>query len=80
MIIEKNLGVVADFGDIDVIAISILKVYKMWENKEVLTSINPEQLHRKYHLEKLDQLIQKLIDEKSDINRRTGGGIMFLII
>ena len=65
LISSLNAGFIADFDDINRIAVAIEKAYFWWKDKKGLSKnkLEVEQLHRKYQVEKLNALIANLIHE-----------------
>lgn len=67
LISSLNAGFIADFDDINRIAVAIEKAYFWWKDKKGLSKnkLEVEQLHRKYQVEKLNALIANLIHENN---------------
>jgi glycosyltransferase involved in cell wall biosynthesis len=60
-----NAGFVADFNNVEQIALAIEAAYKVWQSKVPLVVNNNKikTLHRKYGVEKLNDLIKKIVTE-----------------
>ena len=67
LISSLNAGFIADFDDINRIAVAIEKAYFWWKDKKGLCNNKQEveQLHRKYQVHKLNTLIANLIHENN---------------
>ncbi len=67
LIRNLNAGFVAEFDDINMIAETIEKAYYWWKEKKGLCNNKSEieKLHRKYQVEKLNNLIEKLRNENN---------------
>ena len=62
LINDCKAGFIADFDYVNAIESAIESAYQLWQTKTVLNCdrVKIEQLHRKYQVEKLNQLIDKL--------------------
>lgn len=65
LIAEYHAGFVADFNDINQIENAIASAYQFWKEKKALPfdAQKVQLLHRKYQIEKLERLIDKLLSQ-----------------
>lgn len=66
LINDLEVGFVAAFTDIEAIKASLVRIIGMWKNREHL-NVNPDsliKLHRKYQIQKLNLLIENILNEK----------------